>query len=165
MIFFENSNFCERGYFSVYFLAIFHYNIIKSWDIHGMRPIILGYFIPTCMTVSVERERIFLGIEYHTSAVLLSVLACLIHTYTRPPSINAPSLPQHLPRCYRLSLQINVFGLKYCKNKGIIAITEKNTFKPAASVTTERSNHSTSLDYMGEIENVQVSPQSYVYCQ
>ena len=26
------------------FLAIFQYNFGDSWDIHGMRPIILGYF-------------------------------------------------------------------------------------------------------------------------
>ena len=28
------------------FLAIFQYNFGDSWDIHGMRPIILGYFFP-----------------------------------------------------------------------------------------------------------------------
>ena len=31
------------GHFSD-FLAIFQYNFGDSWDIHGMRPIILGYF-------------------------------------------------------------------------------------------------------------------------
>ena len=29
------------------FLTIFQYNFGDSWDIHGMRPIILGYFFPT----------------------------------------------------------------------------------------------------------------------
>ena len=31
------------------FLAIFPYNFGDSWDIHGMRHIILGYFFPTIM--------------------------------------------------------------------------------------------------------------------
>ena len=35
------------GHFSD-FLAIFQYNFIDSWDIRDMRPIILGYFFPTC---------------------------------------------------------------------------------------------------------------------
>ena len=28
------------------FLAIFQNNFVDSWDVHGMRPIILGYFLP-----------------------------------------------------------------------------------------------------------------------
>ena len=44
---FENSIFYRQiGHFSD-FLTIFQYKFGDSWDIHGMRPIILGYFFPT----------------------------------------------------------------------------------------------------------------------
>ena len=33
------------------FLTIFQYNFGDSWDIHGMRPIILGYFFPTIIMI------------------------------------------------------------------------------------------------------------------
>ena len=55
------------GHFSD-FLAIFQYNFGDSWDIHGRRPIILGYFFPIIMmeigkfqfkTAIVQREVIF----------------------------------------------------------------------------------------------------------
>ena len=38
------------GHFSD-FLAIFQYNFGDSWDIHGMQPIILGYFF---LTITME---------------------------------------------------------------------------------------------------------------
>ena len=31
-------------FFRFFFFAIFQYNFGDSWDVHGMRPIILGYF-------------------------------------------------------------------------------------------------------------------------
>ena len=35
------------GYFSDFFFHFFKYNFGDSWDIHGMQPIIFGYFFPT----------------------------------------------------------------------------------------------------------------------
>ena len=49
LTFFENSIF--YGYMGHFFdfWAIFPYNFGDSWDIHGMRHIILGYYFPTIM--------------------------------------------------------------------------------------------------------------------
>ena len=49
LTFFENSIF--YGYMGHFFdfWAIFPYNFGDSWDIHGMRHIILGYFFPRIM--------------------------------------------------------------------------------------------------------------------
>ena len=61
------------GHFSDFF-ENFQYNFGDSWDIHGMRPIILGYFFPTITmeistfhfrTSMIQGGQIFIKINFY----------------------------------------------------------------------------------------------------
>ena len=77
--FFENFIFHgEMGHFLI-FLVIFQYNFGVSWDIHGMWPIILGYFFPT---ITMEISIFISGGYWYNHGMWYISLVCFFSTKT-----------------------------------------------------------------------------------